>query len=150
MYKSIFLKTTAGIALSALLVAQGYDWANESWKASASLLGWALLGAVVAGVLAVAWAFVSSPAITPIGRALREAVQALLGLPIAQAILSLTTSHDVFDLGQLVVPTVIAVVFSFVIAYLRNLGVVPEIPGARPAGADFAGTGAVVVDDNGM
>lgn len=136
---SVFLKTAGGIALTALIVAQGYNWANDHVVANLTLLAWALGGAVVAGVIAMAWAYVATPAVTPLGRALREAVQALLGLPIAAALVKVTDANSAIALGDLVVPTVFAVVVAFFVAWLRNVGVVPPSD-VKPVGADFVGT----------
>lgn len=137
IYVSIFTKTAASLGLAALIAAQGYDWTTDGRMSSAAVLGWGLLGAAIGGLLAVAWAFVSSPALTPAGRALRSAVQALVSSPLAA--LAFKSMSDVEAAADLVVPTAIYAVLAFAVSYFGNYGQVP-ITTARATGSDFLGT----------
>jgi hypothetical protein len=134
-YLSIFLKTAAAIALTVLVGAQTLEWTNADAIASATVVAWGLIGAVIAGLLAVGWAFVTSPATTPLGKATRSAIQALLATPLAGVVID--SMDDVRSLGNLVVPTVASVVLAFAISYLSNRSPVPME--AKPALADLTG-----------
>lgn len=135
-YVTIFARTTAGLALTALLAAQAADWSGEGFTVSASVLGWALLAAVIGGLIAVGWAFVQSPAMTPVGKAVRSAVQALLGAPIAAVVIDSTS--DTHQLGDLLVPTVVLVVLAFAVSYLSNVAPAPTTQ-SRGVVADVVG-----------
>ena len=138
MYLSIFTKTAGALALTVFLAAQTLDWSDqEKVIASATIVAFGLLAAGIGGLIAVAWAFVGTPAVTPVGKALRSAVQALLGLPIAGAVI--TSMSDFVTVQKLLVPTVAAVILAFLVSYLSNLNPVPTSE-AKPVGADFVGT----------
>ncbi len=146
MYLTIFIRTFAGLALVALLAAQGADWTDTGDLAvNAQVLGFALLMAAIGGLIAVGWAFIGSPAVTPIGRALRSAVQALLGTPIAVYVID--SGDDFGGLADLIVPALIAAVLAFVVTYLSNLSPAPSSTATEaapvPAGTDLvSGEGA--------
>lgn len=131
---SLFLKTAAGAALVVLVAAQGYDWASESFANSAETTAWGLLGAAIAGLIAVGWAFVTSPAATPVGKAARQAVQVLLGLPIAGIVLD--EISDFVEVGKLLVPTIVLTVLAFVVSYLSNKNPTPSTT-SDAGGNDF-------------
>jgi hypothetical protein len=141
MYLTIFVRTFAGLALVALLAAQGADWTDSgSLAVNAQVLGFALLMAAIGGLIAVGWAFISSPAVTPVGRALRSAIQALLGTPLAVYVID--SGDDFGGFVGLVVPALIAAVLAFVVTYLSNVAPAPSstaTPAADvPAAKDFA------------
>ena len=136
MYKSIFLRTAGALALTALLAAQTMAWTKDQLPASATILGWSLLAALVGGLVAVAWAFVGQPATSALGRALRSGVQALLAAPIAGA--AIHSYNDVIAIGDLVVPTAAAVLIAFGVSYLSNLSPAPHQENVA-TGADFLG-----------
>lgn len=143
---SIFLRTAGWSALAVLTAAEGYDWASETFVANSRIVGFGLLGAVVAGLIAVGWSFVASPAATAMGKALRQAVQVLLGLPIAGIIIDAST--DFVSIEKLIVPTLVAVVLAFLAAYLANKNPAPQpnsvpVSATRTVSEDFAkGSGA--------
>lgn len=140
MYLSIFGRTAGGLALTALIAAQGLEWTNvDTALSSAEVVGWGLLAAVIGGLIAVGWSFVGTPATTPVGKALRSAVQALLGLPIAGVVID--NVSDLVELGDLVVPTIAATVLAFLVSYLSNKTPAPAAPeGSKATAADFLGT----------
>lgn len=127
MYRSIFLKTAGALALTALLTAQGYNWAcdaadNCAALSSASLLAFALGVALLGGLIAVGWSFYRTPAVTPLGRGIRNAIQAVLSAPIVAALLNVKNGRDVFVLAPLIGPTIGAVILAFAIGYIGNSG----------------------------
>ena len=134
-YLTIFFRTFAGLALVALLAAQGSDWTETGDLAvNAQVLGFALLMAAIGGLIAVGWSFASSPAGSTVGRALRSAVQAFLGAPIAAMVID--DSGDFDQLGELIVPALVAAVLAFVVTYLSNFSPAPRTEAVR-AGTDF-------------
>lgn len=138
VYLQIFVKTAGALALAALVAAQGMDWAGDAVGTNAAVLGWSLLGAAIGGLIAVAWAFVSSPAVTPVGRALRSAVQAIVTSPLAA--LAYDKLADVDSAIELAVPTLIYAVLAFFVSYLGNFAGSGATTAAKPAGSDFLGT----------
>lgn len=138
MYLSIFVRTAAGLALTVLVGAQTMEWTDvDTALVSAEVVGWGLLAAVIGGLIAVGWSFVGTPATTALGKALRQAVQTLLGLPIAGVVID--SVSDVIELGDLIVPTVAAVVLAFLVSYLSNR-VPPPVDETKATGPDFVGT----------
>jgi hypothetical protein len=121
-YWSIFWRTFAGLATAALLAAQGYDWASGDYKARATQLGFALLVALAGGLIAAGWAFVRSPAVTALDKAIRSAVQFVLG---AGAGVVVNTFADLVSVGKLVVPAIIGALLAFAVTYFSNQGTVP-------------------------
>jgi ABC-type amino acid transport system permease subunit len=134
-YLTIFFRTFAGLALVALLAAQGADWTDTGdFAVTAQVLAFALLMAAIGGLIAALWAFVASPAGSTLGRSLRSAVQAFLGTPIAALVID---SPDDFDsLPELILPAVIAAVLAFAVTYLSNFAPAPRTE-AVPAAEDF-------------
>lgn len=116
-YWNILWKTFAQLAAAALLAVQGYSWVAENFNASAAATGWALLGAAIGAVLAVLWAFVTSPAVTPLQKALRSAAEKLAG---ALSGLAIADAADLIEASKLVIPTIVAVVLAFAITYFQN------------------------------
>lgn len=139
-YWSVFTKTFAALAATALLAAQTLKWDTpEDVRTSGTVLGFSLLMALIGGVIAVLWSIVGTPAVTPLGRAIRSAIQALLAAPIAGVVLDSTS--DFADVSKMVIPTVAGVVIAFVLSLSMNVGQVPEAP--KPVGSDVLGTGGV-------
>jgi len=128
---TLFLNSAAAVALTVLIAAQTYDWASENFANSAETTAWGLLGAAIVGVIAVGWAYATSPAETRLGKALRQTVQVVLGLPIAGIVLDEVS--DFVALGDLIVPTISLAILAFVVSYLRNGGIIA----ASPEGNDF-------------
>lgn len=137
-YVSIFTKTAGALALTVFLAAQTLDWSDkEKVIASGTIVAFGLLGALVGGLIAVAWSFVGTPATTALGKALRSAVQALLALPIAGIVIKETS--DFVTVQKLLIPTACAVVLAFLVSYLSNRNPAP-VNEAKATGADFVGT----------
>ena len=139
MYLSIFTKTFAALAATALLAAQALKWDTPAdVRTSAMVLAFSLIMAAIGGVLAVLWAFVGQPAVTPLGRAIRSAVQALLAAPATVLVANAAGWTDFAQLSNMLVPTVVAVVLAFLISLASNYAPVPI--GAKPLGNDVTGT----------
>lgn len=112
----IFARTFAQLAAAALLAVQGYDWTtSDQIKNNGYLLGLALLAAVVGAIIAAGWAFVQSPATTPLGKATRTAVQTVLGGLTAVVF---NTASDVVQFGHLLPPLLISAVLAFAVTLL--------------------------------
>lgn len=140
MYLSIFTKTFAALAVSALGFAATLKWDTPAdVRTSAGVLGFVLLMALIGGLLAVLWAYVGQPAVTPLGRALRSAVQALLAAPAAVAIANAQNWGDLANLSTLWLPTLAAVVIAFLASLAANYAPVP-VSENKALGADVAGT----------
>lgn len=142
MYKNVFVQTFIKAALPVLIAAGAWDWSGDHAIDAGSVLGWTLFGCLVMAVFAVAWAFIGSPAVTLLGKALRHAVEALVALPIAAALADVRSWGDLTDLEPLLVPTLIAVVIAFITSYLSNAAPTPTVvpAEARSVGADFVGS----------
>lgn len=140
MYLSIFTKTFAALAATALLAAQALKWDTPAdVRTSSMVLAFSLIMAVIGGVLAVLWAFVGQPAVTPLGRAIRSAVQALLAAPATVLVANAAGWTDFAQLSNMVIPTVAAVVLAFLISLASNYAPVAISPN-KPLGSDVAGT----------
>lgn len=137
MYLSIFARTAGALALTVLLAAQTLDWSDqEKVVASGTIVAFGLLAAVIGGLLAVGWAFVGTPAVTALGKALRAAVQAAIAAPLAGVVI--TSVDDFAQVGDLIIPTIAAVVLAFLVSYLSNRLPAPSSEG-KAVGADFIG-----------
>lgn len=124
-YWSIFWRTFTVLAASILVAAQGWDWTSDGANvANASNLGWLLLGAAIGGLAAALWSYVNSPAVTPVEKAIRAAVQALLGS--AFFTVTITNTSDVLALKDLIVPSAFVIVSAFLITYFNNQGGTPQ------------------------
>lgn len=126
-YWSIFWRTFAQLAASALLAVQALDWVSD-FQASAEAMGLALLGALVGGLVAAGWAFVRSPAVSALDKALRSAVQALLGVVTLFAYNSVA---DVVSNVKLLVASIGSIIVAGLITYFQNQGTVPQPPVAE-------------------
>lgn len=144
MFLSIFAKTAGALALTVFLAAATLEWTDKNTViASGTIVAFGLLAAVIGGLIAMLWAFVGTPAVTPVGKALRSAVQALLATPLAGMVIDST--NDFVDVEKLIVPTVAAVIIAFIVSYLANANPVPTTT-VKPVGEDFVGTGTPVVE----
>lgn len=122
-YWSIFWRTFAQLSAAALLAVGGLDWTASGFEASATTVGLALLGALVGGLVAAGWAFVSSPATTALEKAIRSAVQALIAV---LAMFAYNSIGDVVNNGRLLVASIGGVVLAFLVTFFQNQGTVPE------------------------
>lgn len=121
-YWSIFWRTFAALATATLVAAQGYDWASGDYKTKVAQLGFGLLLALIGALTAAGWAYVRSPAVTALDKAIRSLVQYLLGAVGAVVINSFA---DLVSLPKLLVPAIIGAVIAFGLAYFSNQGTVP-------------------------
>ncbi len=126
-YVQIAFKTFAQLAAAALVSLQGLDWTVEGFNASSSKLGLALVLAAIGALVAVAWAFVSSPAVSALQKASRSAVQAIAG---GIAAIVVNTWADVVTLPRLIVPIAVAAVLAFGVTFFSN-----QAPPVQPPGA---------------
>lgn len=113
-YWTIGWRTFAQLAGAALLTLQGLDWTVEGFNASSSKAGLALVLALVGALVAVGWAFVQSPAVSAVQKAIRSGVEAILG---GVGAIVVNEWADVVDLERLVVPTLVAAVLAFGVTY---------------------------------
>jgi hypothetical protein len=108
----IFFRTAAVLGLAALGAVQGFDWASGDQISNNSyMLGLTLLAVLVGSSVAVGWAFVKSPATKPLDKALRAAVEKIVG---GVGAVALNSWVDVVSLRNLLITLVIAAAFSFV------------------------------------
>lgn len=129
MYLNIFTRTFAALASAAMLAAQGYDWVNGDLRVNAENLGLALILAVVGAATATGWAYVQSPATTPLQKATRAAVQAILG---GVGVIVVNTFADFVDIAAIIVPTLVTAALAFGVTYLSYKGSPPP-PDVEPA-----------------
>lgn len=146
-YVSIFLRTAGGLALTILVAAQAWEWTDESIVPNAQKLGFALAVAAVGGLIAVAWAFIGTPAVTPLGKALRQGVQALVASPLVVLLSEATGIGDLSGIGDMIVPTLSAVVLAFLISFGGNRAPAPNVASIVPSatkslGSDLLGKAA--------
>jgi hypothetical protein len=124
-YWSIFWRTFTVLAAAVFAAAQTWDWAsNGAAVTNAGNVGWLLLGAAVGALAAAGWAFVNTPAVTPLQKAIRAAVEALLMSSFATV--TITNASDVVALRDLVVPSLAAIALAFLLTYFNNQGGVPQ------------------------
>jgi len=113
-YWQIGWRTFAQLAGAALLTLQGLDWTVEGFNASSSKAGLALVLALIGALVAVGWAFVQSPAVSAVQKAVRSGVEAILGGVGAVVV---NEWADVVSLERLIVPTLVAAVLAFGVTY---------------------------------
>jgi hypothetical protein len=124
-YWSIFSRTFFVLAAGILTAAEGWDWFSDGAAvANAQTLWWLLLGALLGALAAVLWAYRNSPAVTATQKALRAAVQAILAS--AFFTVTITSTSDLVELQDLIVPTLITIALAFFITYSNNQGGVPQ------------------------
>lgn len=118
---AVFARTFAQLAGAALIAVQGYDWTSgDQIQNNGYILGLALLAAVIGAVIAAGWAFIGTPAATPVGKATRSAIEKVLGGLGAVAFNSVA---DVVEFSRLIPSLAIAAVLAFVITYLSYVAV---------------------------
>lgn len=120
-YWSIAWRTFAGLATATLVAAQGYDWATD-YKTNAKQLAFGLLLAAIGALIAAGWAYVNSPSVTALEKAVRSLVQYILGAVGAVVINSFA---DLVALPRLLIPALIGAVIAFGLTYFANQGTVP-------------------------
>jgi hypothetical protein len=124
-YWSIFWRTFTVLAAAIFAAAQTWDWASDGAAiANAQNVGWLLLGAFIGALVAAGWAFVNTPAVTPIEKAVRAAVQALLMSGVATV--TITNASDFISMKDMLVPSLSAIVLAFLLTYFNNQGGVPQ------------------------
>lgn len=137
MYLSVFTKTFAGLAATALIAAQTLQWDEpQAIRSSAMVLGFSLLMALIGATIALLWAVLGQPATTVWGRAIRAGIQALLASPLAAIVLHNTS--DFVEVEQMLLPTLSAVALAILIALAANYAPVPITD--DPIVADTVGT----------
>ena len=114
-YFAIFWRTFAQLASAAMLAVAGLSWAtSQDAKANATALGLGLLLAFIGALVAVLWAFSSSPAFTALEKALRSAAQTAAG---ALGAIILNQVSDLFQLPPVLIAAGVSIVFAFFITY---------------------------------
>jgi hypothetical protein len=122
---SIFWRTFTVMAASIFAAAETWDWFSDGAAvANVQNVGWLLLGAVLGGLVAVGWAYVNTPATTPLEKAERAAVQALLGSGLATA--TITSASDLIALRDMLVPSLAFIVLAFLLTFFNTQGGVPQ------------------------
>ena len=113
---AVFARTFAQLAAAALIAVQGYDWASgNEIQDNGIVLGLALLSALIGALVAAGWAFVGSPAATPLGKAVRSGIEKVVGGVGAVAVSSVA---DLAELSRLVPSLLIAAALAFLITLL--------------------------------
>jgi predicted MFS family arabinose efflux permease len=115
-YSTIFFRTFAQLATAVIAGAQVYDWTNGEKSAGFALVGFGLLAALIGAVVAVLWAFVSSPATTALQKAFRSAAQAVAA---TLGGLAINSSADLVATKAVLVSGAIAVVLAFALTFLQ-------------------------------
>jgi hypothetical protein len=119
-YGNIFWRTFAQLATGVLSAALLVDWTTD-YKASATVVGLGLLTALIGGVVAAGWAYVKSPADTPLQKAVRSLVQFVVS---GVAAISINSVADLVSFPRLAVPIAVGAVLSFALTFLQNQGAV--------------------------
>src|SRR5688500_8390601 len=101
-YWSIFWRTFSQLASAGLLALGGLDLFTEV-SAGATAIGLVLLSSAVGGLVAAGWAFRSSPAVSALDKAIRSAVEKLLGVIV---LFTYNSIEDVVNNGRLLVASV--------------------------------------------
>lgn len=115
---NIFWRTFAQLATGVLSAALLVDWTTD-YKASATVVGLGLLTAAIGGAVAAGWAFVKSPAETPVQKAVRSLVQFVVS---GIAAISINSVADLMSFPKLAVPIAVGAVLSFALTFLQNQG----------------------------
>lgn len=122
---SIFWRTFTVLAAAIFAAAETWDWASDGASvANVQNVGWLLLGAVLGALVAVGWAYVQTPAVTPLEKAERAAVQALLMSGLATA--TITNASDLVALRDMIVPSLAAIVLGFLLTLFNTQGGIPQ------------------------
>lgn len=111
----VAVRTFAALAGAALLAAQGYDWVSgDAVRNNGYLLGLALLAAFVGALVAGGWSYVGSPATTPLGKAIRAAVEKIVG---GIGAVAFNSAADVVEFSRLLPALGISAVLAFAITF---------------------------------
>lgn len=130
VYWSIFWRTFSVAAAAVLGSAELYKALVDDVTIGADLLVAGLIMAGIAGLLAAGHAWIATPAVTPLGKALRAAGQVALG---TLATVAITVPTDILNLGPVLVPGIIATGLAFFVTLFANQGPVPVIATGGPA-----------------
>jgi len=134
VYWSIFWRTFSVAAAAVLGSAEIYKALVDNVRLGVDVLLAGLIMAAIAGLLAAGQAWVASPAVTPLGKALRQAAQVALG---TLATVVITVPTDLLQLGPVLYPGIIATVLAFFFTLFANQGPPPVVTGsAIPVASD--------------
>lgn len=131
VYWNIFWRTFAQLAAAALIAVFGTDLVVDIKTQGMGVL-LALVSAAVGGLAAVLWAFIRTPATTPLEKAMRSAAEKLVGVLAA---IPVNAAADLVAMPRLILVGLAAVIASFVITYFQNQG-----PAQEPVASGTAGT----------
>ena len=120
-YWSIFWRTFSALELAVIGAALTWDWASD-FKANVSKLLFLSLAPFIGAVAAAIYAYVRTPAVTALEKALRALAQALAG---GLAVVVINEPADVVALPNLLVSLGIAAVGAFLVTFFSNQGTVP-------------------------
>jgi predicted MFS family arabinose efflux permease len=124
-YLSIGFRTFAQLATAVIAGAQVYDWTNGDKGVGFALVGFGLLAALIGALVAMLWAYVSSPATTALEKALRSAAQAVAA---TLGGLAINSGADLVATKALLVSGAIAVVLAFALTFLQYQSPTPAPP----------------------
>lgn len=124
VYWSIAWRTFSVAAAALLGSAEIYKALQDDFTIGTDLLLAGLIMAGIAGLIAAGHAYVASPAVTPLGKAIRQAVQVALA---TLATVVITVPTDVLEIGPVLVPGAIATVLAFFVTLFANQGPVPLV-----------------------
>jgi hypothetical protein len=133
IYWSIFWRTFSVAAAALLGSAEIYKALQDDFSIGADLLLAGLIMAGLAGLIAAGHAYVASPAVTPLGKAIRQAFQVALA---TLATVVITVPTDVLNLGPVLVPGAIATVLAFFVTLFANQGALPVVISDVPVVSD--------------
>lgn len=123
----VFVRSFAQLAAAALIAVQGFDWASGDEIANNGYaLGLALLAALIGALVAAGWSFVGTPATTPLGKAIRTAIEKIIG---GIGVVAFNSAADVVQFGHILPPLLIAAALSFVITLLSYVSPPVVTPG---------------------
>jgi len=142
VYWSIFWRTFSVAAAALLGSAELYKALVDDVRLGADVLLAGLIMAAIAGLLAAGHAWVASPAVTPLGKALRQAVQVALA---TLATVVITVPTDLLELGPVLVPGIIATVLAFFVTLFANQGPPPVVTGGSVSAFPDAVSGSSTV-----
>lgn len=123
MYLNIFWRTFAALETAVMAAALGWDWATD-FKVNVSKLAFLSFAPFIGALGAAGYAYVKTPALTALGKAIRAAVEKLVA---GVVLLAVNSFADVLAIPNLLVPVGIAAVLSFVLTYLSYQGE-PPVP----------------------
>lgn len=107
-----FAQLAAGVMGAALLV----DWTTD-YKTAGVTVGLGLLTAAVGGLVAAGWAYVKSPAETPLEKAVRSLIQFVVS---GLGVIAFNSLADLTSFPKLAVPIAVGAVLSFGLTYFQN------------------------------